>query len=117
MSAIAGFPTQHAATESEMESSRCEGELTLALHNYRYYRFDSSDGIRVAESICAASDEDAISQINRKHPDGKCEIWQGSRLVAKLSSHRFDPDAPRVQDAVAARLLARVLRIRTGLES
>ena len=88
----------------------------MALFKYRYYRFESSGRIYVAESLHAANDEDAIMQVGRKHPDGTCEVWQATRLVAKLSRHRFEPDDPEVQNAVAARLTARVLRIRAGLE-
>lgn len=88
----------------------------MPLYKYRYYRFESSGRIYLAESLHAANDEDAIMQVGRKHPHGTCEIWQATRLVAKLSRHRFKPDDPKVQNAVAARLTARVLRIRAGLE-
>jgi hypothetical protein len=53
--------------------------------SYRYYRLDGSGRLYSAEWFDAFDDEDAVSQIETKYADGKCEIWQGDRLVAKLS--------------------------------
>ena len=88
----------------------------MALRNYRHYRIESSGVILVAGSLHAANDEDAITRVNRRHPDGTCEIWEARRLVTRLSRHRFDPDDQHVQDAVAARLTKLLSRIRSGLQ-
>jgi hypothetical protein len=53
--------------------------------SYRYYCLDGVGHLHLADWIAAESDEDAIAQIETRHPDGKCEIWQGSRLVASTS--------------------------------
>lgn len=42
-----------------------------------------------AEWFHAETDEDAVAQIEAKRPDGTCEIWQGRRLVAKVSPMRL----------------------------
>ena len=56
---------------------------------YRYYCLDSVGHLHSAEWFEAESDQDAIAQIEDQHPDGQCEIWQGERLVAKLSPKRL----------------------------
>jgi hypothetical protein len=56
--------------------------------NYRYYCLDGVGHLHSAEWFNAKSDEDAIAQIAAKHPDGHCEIWQESRLVASVSPER-----------------------------
>ncbi len=55
---------------------------------YRYYCLDSTGKLHSAEWFEADSDEDAVAQIEAKHPGGQCEIWQGKRLVASLSPTR-----------------------------
>lgn len=56
--------------------------------NYRYYCLDGAGRLHDAAWFKAESDEDAIEQIKAKHPDSKCEIWRGKRLVAALSPMR-----------------------------
>lgn len=56
--------------------------------NYRYYCFDSVGRLHDAQWFYAESDEDAVAQIEAKHPDSTCEIWEEKRLVAKLSPKR-----------------------------
>lgn len=60
----------------------------MSSENYRYYCLDGSGHLHNTEWFHAESDEDAIAQIEAKHPDGQCEIWKGRRLVAKLSPRR-----------------------------
>lgn len=63
---------------------------------YRYYCLDGFGHLHSGDWFHAESDADAIAQIEAKHPDGLCEIWQGKRLVAKLSPPRlFDWSQPR----------------------
>ena len=52
--------------------------------NYRYYRLDANGHLHGTEWIAASSDEKAINHVRAKHPDDRCEIWQGQRLVAQL---------------------------------
>ena len=61
----------------------------MALENYRYYCLDSTGHLHSAEWFYADSDGDAIAQIEAKHADATCEIWQENRLVAKLSPRRL----------------------------
>ena len=56
--------------------------------NYRYYCLDGAGHLHDAEWFHAENDEEAIAQIAAKHPDSKCEIWQGKRLVAALPPMR-----------------------------
>lgn len=61
----------------------------MSSENYRYYCLDSTGHLHFAEWFEAEHDEDAIAQIEAKHPRELCEIWQGTRLVAKLSPERL----------------------------
>lgn len=56
--------------------------------NYRYYCLDGAGHLQNAAWFAAESDTDAIAQIEARHPEETCEIWQGKRLVAKLSPKR-----------------------------
>ena len=55
---------------------------------YRYYRLDSMGSVHLADWIDAEKDDDAIAFVETTHPDSKCEIWQGTRLVATTSPIR-----------------------------
>ena len=57
--------------------------------NYRYYCLDSTGRLHDAAWFHAENDADAIAQISAKHPDSKCEIWQGKRLVGSLPPQRL----------------------------
>lgn len=61
----------------------------MAQEGYRYYCLDGRGRLHSAEWFEAASDEDAIAQVEAQNPDALCEIWQGQRLVAKLSARRL----------------------------
>ena len=88
----------------------------MSSEHYRYYRLGGDGRIRLAEWISAVNDEQAVEQILAAYPDAKCEVWNGSRLVAKLVPRRFNPDDPDLQDNVAKRLSRTARRIRSGLE-
>jgi hypothetical protein len=55
---------------------------------YRYYCLDGSGQLHSAEWFEATNDEEAVAQISARHPDSRCEIWRGRRLVATLSPQR-----------------------------
>ncbi len=57
--------------------------------NYRYYCLDGAGHLHDAAWFYAESDEVAIRKIEAKHPDARCEIWRGTRLVAKLAPQRL----------------------------
>lgn len=57
--------------------------------NYRYYRLDGVGHLEGAEWFEAENDENAIALVSSRHPDDKCEIWQGKRLVASISPNRL----------------------------
>jgi hypothetical protein len=61
----------------------------MSEENYRYYCLDSTGHLHSAEWIDADSDDEAIAQIQTRHADATCEIWQGNRLVAKLAPQRL----------------------------
>ena len=56
---------------------------------YRCYRLDGVGHLQNAEWFEAASDDAAISLAEVKYPEALCEIWQGGRLVAKVSPKRL----------------------------
>jgi hypothetical protein len=54
---------------------------------YRLYCLDQRGRISLAEWIDAADDEDAIRHAQLLKRDGrKCEVWHGTRLVARLEA-------------------------------
>ena len=55
---------------------------------YRYYHLDGLGHLHGAEWFQAASDADAVAQVEIMLPNSLCEIWEGSRLVTKLSPKR-----------------------------
>jgi len=57
--------------------------------NYRYYCLDRTGRLYGAEWFNAENDVEAIALVEEQHPDGLCEIWEGGRLVAKLSPQRL----------------------------
>ena len=61
----------------------------MSQENYRYYCLDGAGHLHEAAWFAAEDDSDAIAQIEAEHPDATCEIWQGRRLVAKLSPRRL----------------------------
>ena len=61
----------------------------MSLETYRYYCLDGTGHLHSAEWFEAANDEDAMAQVEAKHPGSLCEIWRGGRLVAKLSPKRL----------------------------
>jgi hypothetical protein len=63
----------------------------MTFESYRYYSLDGVGHLQGATWFDAENDEHAIAQIEAKHPDAKCEIWQGRRLIASV--------APRQQSA------------------
>ena len=84
--------------------------------NYRYYRLDATGHLHCADWFSAENDEHAIERIHIAHPNAKCEIWEGKRLVAKLEPPEYSPDDPDLQSAVAKRLSSLALRTELGLE-
>lgn len=61
----------------------------MPTQSYRFYRLDCAGHLHEAAWFVADSDEDAIEQIRTKHPNSKCEVWQGRRLVASISPERL----------------------------
>lgn len=58
----------------------------VRMADYRLYCLDGAGKINFAEPMSAADDADAIAQAQSVKPDAlKCEVWQGSRLVASLA--------------------------------
>ena len=60
----------------------------MASETFRYYCLDGTGQLHEASWFHAQSDDDAVEQIRTKHPDSKCEIWQGGRLVAAIDPIR-----------------------------
>lgn len=57
--------------------------------DYRYYCLDSSGRLHDTTWFKAASDDGAVAQVETKHPNDNCEIWQGRRLVGKVAARRL----------------------------
>jgi hypothetical protein len=55
---------------------------------YRIFCLDGAGRISFAEEIFADDDEEAIAKTRElKRNTLKCEVWSGTRLVAKLDAH------------------------------
>ena len=57
---------------------------------YRLYGLDGVDKVSSAEWIEADDDEAAIAAVEQKMDGHDCELWQGSRLVARLKRKHGD---------------------------
>jgi hypothetical protein len=86
-------------------------------NNNRYYRLNASGHLAFAEWLEAVSDEDAIAQIATKYPSERSEVWQGTRLVTRLTPRHFNADDPDLQNAVGERLSVAARELRLGLKS
>lgn len=52
---------------------------------YRLYSFDGDLlHIHDAEWIVAETDEDAVAEAHARRKPVRCELWQGTRLVAEI---------------------------------
>jgi hypothetical protein len=54
------------------------------LPSYRLYRLDEAGKIATGEWIEAPHDEDAVRLANERAGEGKHELWDGRRLVARI---------------------------------
>jgi len=52
--------------------------------SYRLYGLDGVSRVASAEWIEADDDGAAVAAARKRYGDGKCEVWQGPRLVARL---------------------------------
>ena len=58
--------------------------------DYRLYGLDGVDRVASGEWF-EADDDDAAVEVARQMMDGHdCELWQGSRLVARIRRERID---------------------------
>ena len=62
----------------------------MSTQTYRYYCLDEIGNLHLAEWFEAEDDQRATALIEQMHPNGRCEIWQGKRLVAKLAPARLE---------------------------
>ena len=61
----------------------------MSTQTYRFYCLDGVGDLHLAEWFEAENDENAVSLIEEMGPDGRCEIWQGNRLVVEISPERL----------------------------
>jgi hypothetical protein len=59
----------------------------MASQTYRYYCLDGKGHLHLPEWFEAESDEKAIALVAEMYPNGRCEVWQGSRLVREALAH------------------------------
>lgn len=52
--------------------------------SYRLYGLDGVRRVASAEWIEADDDGAAVAAARKQYGDGRCEVWQGPRLVARL---------------------------------
>jgi hypothetical protein len=59
--------------------------MSSHLKTYRVYCYDARMRTVSSDFIDAANDDEAIAQAEARGFGSKCEIWEGSRLVAQLA--------------------------------
>ena len=62
--------------------------------NYRVYCYDGAGKLWVADSIEAASDDEAMAEARTMKVAIKCEVWERDRLVGTVETPREPPAAP-----------------------
>ena len=62
--------------------------MSALMKTYRVYCYDATNRVVTADSLDAASDEEAIARVEAMGFGTKCEIWEGNRLVATLEAER-----------------------------
>lgn len=60
------------------------------LAGYRLYCLDGVSKVASAEWIEADDDDAAVEAAKERHDVYQCEVWQGSRLVARVDFRRSD---------------------------
>lgn len=60
------------------------------LPGYRHYRLDGAGNISSAEWLEATDDDDAARQVRERRLSFGSEIWDGSRLVARIEASEPD---------------------------
>lgn len=100
--------------ERQMESSRCLGELPCLPGITAITASDGTGHLAHAEWFEAASDEEAIAQVEAKYPSERSEVWLGTRCVARICPKNFDADDRDLQTAVAERLSSLAVKMRHG---
>jgi len=82
--------------ETEAADQRCKHETSHLrqqtfgfekLAGYRLYGLDGVDKVASGEWIDADDDDQAIEAAKYRFDGSPCEIWQGSRLVARIEGH------------------------------
>jgi hypothetical protein len=53
---------------------------------YRVYCIGEPGEIIASHWVTAKSDEEAVAAVREEHPNSRCELWLGERLVAELQT-------------------------------
>jgi len=56
--------------------------------HYKVYCIDGGDKIASANWVEAENDEAAAELVRERHEGYKCELWQGTRLIARMDLRR-----------------------------
>jgi hypothetical protein len=62
--------------------------MSAPQRTYRVYCYDAAHHVLTNDLLEAASDEAAIAEAKARGFGTKCEIWEGTRLVAQLEAER-----------------------------
>ena len=62
--------------------------MSTHFKTYRICCYDAARRLLTADWLDAADDADAIAKAHEHGFGSKCEIWDGSRLVAELEAER-----------------------------
>lgn len=56
------------------------------MRQYRIYCLTPEGGFSQVDEINAADDDEAVAYARSLKHSGKCEVWNGSRLVAQINT-------------------------------
>ena len=73
----------HQHSDSEVHYG---GEVVYsqAMAMYRLYCLNDDENVVESHWIEAVSEDEAIENVKKNHPNSRCEIWLGKRLVAEI---------------------------------
>ena len=53
---------------------------------YRLYCLGDRDEIIASHWVKAPTDEEALEMVKKEHPNSRCELWHGKRLIAEVET-------------------------------
>jgi hypothetical protein len=85
------------------------------MHEYRVYLLDQNDKIQRAEWVLTDTLEAAVEQVTTEFQGKACEIWEGTRCVARVATSRFGTSRASVETGQTSARAPLTLRTLQGI--